>query len=948
MTKGQEPSTKLVQLNELVDDLLEGIFEASSRATQDGISDLKDLYTKYVGKSYVAQTDTLSKDIQKRLRDSSDKDSDEFNEVFTEHVAIPILERTLEQARQKCEIGSILLEFDKGDVEKIFTDPTIKQDMSKTFADATDQDVYFDIFNTDIIPTNKDEILPCIRSRSGNPINASQKKTSKQIPDLSGFVVFSDIDCSGYKMPKSDDEIQDIFKILPLGVVGTLNCSGWDKELFSKIKKFPYAEALNCSFSINDLNELTGRLPVGLKTLIVQDTLIKANSLRDENKLESAKKFRKQYPDLVITDSKGKHTLPLDFDAPKVIEEPKPSAPKKIQQPVAPKTEPNLDGLLSITQAYEQFMQNPGMSKKTFTRKDFSNFIKLTFRAKIVPVIVNGQTQNYIEGVDYNDIEHATLEYIKQKEEAPEPQPDAPVVEKQVEPEKQEVADTTNTDNFASKTNCQIRKYISKKDLDVFSNSVDEQNNLLHCLELFNMWDQRNNINNGTCTYIENGNEKPLSGMICRHINTFSYRSDAGGVVDFKSTTLKDSNGNTVKDANGNEIYILVSIGAVPSHEKGSKNRFTHNKTIRTNDVYVTKNKLTSQQKDRITHNKQGKNITFLSLPELDLAQKYTSFVYDPMAESEHHENSIAYQEKPKETVKSVKLDEIIIKELPPEDTFQQPKEFTTQQQQPVDIPKPVVEQAPEEETWTIAELAKFLGVSDEDVREANKNLPEKNKEWFIGHTRGRRFLAKYRDAYKIWFNTSRTKPEPVIEKPVAAQAETPTKRKGLVDFKGITVFADNLVEILKKYEKELNEYNARVTDAENEVHKINERVKSVEQKATLARIKITQISEQISKRLATGSFDFEDLRIQGNTEKQKKEAAEHELAETKQHAAVAKQKLEQAKQEYQTKKDTFDKGQTLVQQYKQALAERAAADKRAADAADALAKLFGDIDPHD
>lgn len=948
MTKKKEPSTKLDKLDEHVNTLLEEIFDASSRATQDGISDLSELYKRYIGKSYIAQTDTLPKDIQKRLRDSSDKDSDNFHEVFTEYVAIPILERALEQARQKCEIGSILLEFDKDDVEKIFTNSKIKQNMSKTFADATDQDVYFDIFSTDIIPTTEDKILPCIRSRSGDPINASQKKTSKQIPDLSNFVVFSDIDCSGYKMPKSDAEIQDIFKILPLGVVGTLNCSGWDRELFSKLEKIPYAESLNCSFSINDLNDLTGRLPVGLKTLIVQDTLIKANSLRDENKLESAKKFRKQYPNLVITDSKGKHTLPLDFDAPKVIEELKPSVPKKIQQPIAPKTEPNLDGLLSITQAYEQFMQNTGMSKKTFTRKDFSNFIKLTFRAKIQPVIVNGQTQNYIEGVDYNDIEHATLEYIKQKEETPEPQQDVPEVEKQVVSEKQEVANATNTDNFASKTNCQIRKYISKKDLDVFSNSVDEQNNLLRCLELFNMWDQRNNINNGTCTYIENGNEKPLSGMICRNINTFSYRSDAGGVVDFKSTTLKDSNGNTVKDANGNEIYILVSIGAVPSHEKGSKNRFTHNKTIRTNDVYVTQNKLTSQQKDRINHNKQGKNITFLSLPELDLTQKYTSFVYDPVAESGHYESSVAHQEKPKEPVKQVEFTEITIKELSPEDTFQQPKEFTTLQQQTVDIPKPVVEQAPEEETWTLAELAKFLGVSDEDVREANKNLPEMNKEWFIGHARGRRFLVKHRDAYKMWFNTARTKPEPVIEKPVMTPVETPTKRKGLVDFKGITVFADNLVEILKKYEKELNEYNARVTDAENEVHKINERVKSAKQKATLAQIKITQISEQISKRLATGSFDFEDLRIQGNTEKRKKEAAEHELAETKQRAALAEQKLEQAKQEYQTKKDTFDKGQALVQQYKQALAERAAADKRAAEAADALAKLFGDISSHD
>ena len=89
--------------------------------------------------------------------------------------------------------------------------------------------------------------------------------------------------------------------MLPLAVGGTFKMSGC-RELFLKLGNkhhLPFAETINLTNTIESLDELIGKLPVGLKKLIVQQSLTKSIG-NDAKKLESARKFVEYYPDVNI------------------------------------------------------------------------------------------------------------------------------------------------------------------------------------------------------------------------------------------------------------------------------------------------------------------------------------------------------------------------------------------------------------------------------------------------------------------------------------------------------------------------------------------------------------------------------------------------------------------------------------------------------------------------
>ncbi|MBR2286029.1 MAG: hypothetical protein IJ866_01035 [Alphaproteobacteria bacterium] len=91
--------------------------------------------------------------------------------------------------------------------------------------------------------------------------------------------------------------------MLPLAVGGTFKMSGC-RELFLKLGNkhhLPFAETINLTNAIESLDELIGKLPVGLKKLIVQQSLTKSIG-NDAKKLESARKFVEYYPDVNIND----------------------------------------------------------------------------------------------------------------------------------------------------------------------------------------------------------------------------------------------------------------------------------------------------------------------------------------------------------------------------------------------------------------------------------------------------------------------------------------------------------------------------------------------------------------------------------------------------------------------------------------------------------------------
>ena len=162
---------------------------------------------------------------------------------------------------------------------------------------------------SEILPGNNKCVV--IVKRLKNPPKIVKITSNKQSQiDLSEVIVIGDVDASGYKFPKPNDKTKTIFNTLPMAIIGKFDCSGWDKNLFTLIDKLPFADTIDCSFSINSLDDLIGKLPNDLKTLVVQEPLIKPNSLQnDAKKLQSEQKFMETYPNLMIVDTKGKYNL---------------------------------------------------------------------------------------------------------------------------------------------------------------------------------------------------------------------------------------------------------------------------------------------------------------------------------------------------------------------------------------------------------------------------------------------------------------------------------------------------------------------------------------------------------------------------------------------------------------------------------------------------------------
>ncbi|MBP5707974.1 MAG: hypothetical protein J6W79_03190, partial [Alphaproteobacteria bacterium] len=211
---------------------------------------------------------------------------------------------------------------------------------------------------SEILPSNNKTVV--IVKRLKNPPKIVKITSNKQSHvDLSEVIVIGDVDASGYKFPKPNDETRTIFNTLPMAVIGKFDCSGWDKKLFALIDKLPFAETIDCSFSINSLDDLIGKLPDDPQTIVVQETLIKPNALQnDQEKLQSGQKFLETYPNLVIVDAKGKYNLAdtiKQLTTPIQEVEQKPVAKKVVQKPQPTQTVKKQEKTYTIDEVIAMF-----------------------------------------------------------------------------------------------------------------------------------------------------------------------------------------------------------------------------------------------------------------------------------------------------------------------------------------------------------------------------------------------------------------------------------------------------------------------------------------------------------------------------------------------------------------------------------------------------------------
>ncbi len=641
----------------------------------DRINELMDSIGNNNKKMYIFGTEEQRHDIfdkhikPKLLETMADFLPDDQKDVFfnaTDDEQIKMFEDYINYWGDKkpVELVGLALQADAHEIRKIFQHESAKKQLLDEFNNRK-LDELENIFS---IPTEKftGDQYALIKSNF-NPPHTIVIPNKQDMPNLGNVIVIGDVDCVKYKLPKSPDGIDKLFKTLPHAIIGKLNVSSWDKELFGNIKTLPYAETIDCSHSINSLNDLNDKLPGVLKTLIIQDTLIKPSALtKDATKRSAAMDFIATHPNLriVSTNKNGDITFDLQESLAEIDKSKEAQTPDKNKRMIstlaAQKTAVTKvpDEYISINGFVDKYLvNNPEISIND--KKTLRNIVKQVADIKSV----SGIETKYVIESDYENITNAVIANITESQNGTDEEQKSNEQNSETQP-KHHITKPNNVPVVQSRASNKILKFISNSDMDVLSTNTDKEE-LKESINKFNIWNQKN-INNRSCTFIDtDGAEKPLPNMICRNNNTYSYDGTGGRArIDFKSTTLKDTNGNNILDDNGNEIYILVSVGSVSDHKRGNSDKRTkkHNDIIRNLDIYVTDVPLTDTQIKTIKNNKKsGRDVRFFTLPELQgLTQKYIAYTYTPQDQDEQKQTRTP--QKPIVTIEPI-IDRDAVKE---------------------------------------------------------------------------------------------------------------------------------------------------------------------------------------------------------------------------------------------------------------------------------------------
>jgi hypothetical protein len=124
--------------------------------------------------------------------------------------------------------------------------------------------------------------------------NIITKKSNFDYSYFPWLVLYGDFRCSKYS------------RIFPRVVSGCFDCSNLGKDWIDKDIVFPLTYKIDCSYSINDFDDLIGILPDTLEVLVVEPKLIKKSFLKENYKhLKIALDFIEMYKDVQVVDTNG-------------------------------------------------------------------------------------------------------------------------------------------------------------------------------------------------------------------------------------------------------------------------------------------------------------------------------------------------------------------------------------------------------------------------------------------------------------------------------------------------------------------------------------------------------------------------------------------------------------------------------------------------------------------
>ncbi|MBO7066402.1 MAG: hypothetical protein J6W40_02135 [Alphaproteobacteria bacterium] len=438
------------------------------------------------------------------------------------------------------------------------------------------------------------------------------------LPDLSNFIILCDIDLSGYKSTTAGFSNEEILKVLPFAVIGKLDCSGWDLSLFNQIEKLPYAETIDCSGSIKDLSFLINadggyKIPNGLRTLIVQDSIINEPAFSSGKKDYQTKRtlahaLLDAHPDLniIATERNGKEinlreVLATVEKREKLATEKIATKPKETKVEPAPASKPKeLTPVLSendipinaaANKLAKVLIETPEIAILRLSQNELIQLLRNIFKSDTYErrsnpkssEVVNCLSAEYVNDTD--TIKTALLDYIHQyypEKFGPEllggELPGVTIKRRQTPTPSQKEATETEKQRTGAKTqdyapsDCKILIYISTRILNNFT--PDEQEELREAMRQFNVHDQPPHA---SCFYVEDGNPIPLTKLQCKNKQTFSWggkKKESGNKrIVFKSTKLVDKDGKLVLDENGKPTYVIVSYKyfAVHNTERSEK-----------------------------------------------------------------------------------------------------------------------------------------------------------------------------------------------------------------------------------------------------------------------------------------------------------------------------------------------------------------------------------------
>lgn len=169
---------------------------------------------------------------------------------------------------------------------------------------------------------------------------------------------------------------------------------------------------------------------------------------------------------------------------------------------------------------------------------------------------------------------------------------------------------------------CKIIKLVPKSFLKELNSK--ERDELRNNLQLFNVWNQPR-VFDTVAIYVDpDGNEKPLSNFICKRTGSFTYGKQTRGAsrIVFKSTKLKDSDGNDILDELGKPTYILIATKYFADH---GRDRHDYNMYIDNSEIIVTQGKMDSKKTRSMS-----KSTEYKILADLENSDNYEKYEYNP------------------------------------------------------------------------------------------------------------------------------------------------------------------------------------------------------------------------------------------------------------------------------------------------------------------------------